>query len=113
MTILDIFLDRVEPDGIVVGTNNSDDIPVGTIFTELATIRVEGEPAARTATELSSTPISLHLMEAVIYRKSVAVVPRGWPAGLRLKGTGLEAIRDALGDKRAAEFVHLRTVGAA
>ena len=113
MTVLDIFLERVEPDGIAVGTNNADDVPVGTLFTQLVKIRVEGKSGATTASELWSVPISLRLVEAVIYRKSVAAVPSGWSAGLRLEGVGMDTIVDAFDSKVAAEFVHLRAADAA
>ena len=109
MTVPDIFLGSVEADGLIVGTNNADDVPVGTTFTRLVKIRVEGDPGAATATELWSKPISLRLVEVLIFRKSVALVPRGWSAGLRLEGVGIEAITDALGGKERREFLHLRT----
>ncbi|WP_242111781.1 hypothetical protein [Luteimonas aquatica] len=112
MTFPDILLDRIEANGIVVGINNADDVPVGTLFTQLVKIRLEGNPGATTATELWSIPINLRLAEAIIYRKSVAVVPRGWGVGLRLEGAGMEAVADALSGKAAPEFVHLRAPGA-
>ncbi|KRG63538.1 hypothetical protein ABB26_11485 [Stenotrophomonas humi] len=113
MTFPDIFLDRIEANGIVVGINNAADIPVGTLFTQLVKVRVEGNPGSTTATELWSIPISLRITDAIIYRKSTAVVPRGWGVGLRLEGAGMEAVTDALNGKAAAEHVHLRAPGAA
>ena len=106
MTVCDIFLDRVESDGIIVGTNNADEIPVGTVFAQLV-IRTGETSSASTI-----TPVSLRLTDAIIYRRSVAAVPRGWSAGLRFEGSGLDAIADALDGKVAGEFVHLRTAGA-
>ena len=113
MAFPDIFIDRIEPNGIVVGTNNADDIPVGTLFTQLVKIRVEGSPGTTARTVLSSIPISLRLVEAIIYRKSVAVVPGGWSVGLRLEGAGIETIADSLSGRTASEFVHLQAPGAA
>ena len=113
MAFPDIFIDRIEPNGIVVGTNNGDDIPVGTLFTQLVRIRVDGSLGTTTRTVLSCIPISLRLMEALIYRKPVAVVPSGWGVGLRLEGAGIETIADWLSGRTASEFVHLQAPGAA
>jgi hypothetical protein len=113
MKNLDIFLDRVESDGIFVATNNADEVPVGTVFTQLVKVRVGGASDAGSATELCSTPVRLRLTGAVILRKSVPAIPRGWSAGLRLEGTGLDTVEDALSGKVAGEFIHLRAADAA
>jgi hypothetical protein len=47
MTCYDVFLGRIEPNGIVVVTNNAGEVPVGAVFTQLAKISVEGEPGCR------------------------------------------------------------------
>jgi hypothetical protein len=111
MAATDIFLDRIEPNGIVVGTNNADDIPLGTVFTQLTKIRVD--QIGGTPTEVWSQTVDLRLVDVVIFRKSVETVPRGWSAGLRLEGMGMEAIADALSGKTKAEFIHLRAASAA
>mgnify|MGYP007097002030 CR=1 FL=1 len=113
MKNLDIFLDRVESDGIFVATNNADEVPVGTVFTQLVKVRVGGASDAGSATELCSTPVRLRLTGAVILRKSVPAIPRGWSAGLRLEGTGLDTVEDALSGKVAGAFIHLRAAHAA
>lgn len=108
MTAIDIFLDRIESNGIIVGTNNAGDIPLDTTFTELVKIHVDLSSGASTSTALWSTSINLRLVDAIIYRKSVQIIPRGWSAGLRLDGWGIEAIAGALKSKRKGEFLHLR-----
>ena len=55
-----------------------------------------------------STRIDLRLVGAVIFRKSVEIVPHGWSAGFRLEGAGIEAIAEALDGKGEAEFIHLQ-----
>ena len=109
----DIFLDRIESRGIVVGTNNADDVPVGTLFTHLVKTRREGSPGSGHFTELWSTPIGLRLTDAIINRKSVPVVPAGWGVGMVLEGVGLELIETAIREKQQGEFIHLRVAGAA
>jgi len=110
---LDIFLDRVESKGIIVGTNNADAVPVGTVFTQLVKTRYEGHPGDSRLVELWSVPVSLRLTDAIIYRESVPVVPSGWGVGLILEGTGLDAVQKAIREKQEREFVHLRGAGAA
>jgi hypothetical protein len=108
---VDVFLDRIEPNGIIAVTNNAEGFQLGIIFSELTKVRVDCStelyPPPRT--ELWSTPINLRLIEAIIYRKPVDIVPSGWSAGLRLEGVGMEAISDALKEKGKYEFVHLRS----
>ena len=110
MKSADIFLDRIERGGIVVATNNADDFDLGTIFTELVRIRVEfgSEFAPRTETELMHTPINLRVVEAIIFRKPVEIIPRGWSVGLRLEGFGMKEISEALEGKGKGEYLHLR-----
>lgn len=110
MKYVDVFLDRIEHNGIIVVTNNAEDFPLGIVFSELTKIRVDysTELSPPPRTELWSTPVNLRLIEAIIYRKAVEIVPRGWSAGLRLAGVGMEAISDALKEKGKHEFVHLR-----
>ena len=106
----DIFLDRIEPDGVVVATNNDKDIQIGTIFSEVVKVRVDlnMESSIRVVTELWSTKVNLRLTDATIFQKHVEVVPRGWSAGIILEGEGLELVLDALKEKDKTEFIHLR-----
>lgn len=110
MRSIDIFLDRIECGGIVVATNNADDFSLGTVFTELVKVLVQSDPKSSLAevTELWSTAISLRVTEAIIFRKPVEIVPRGWSVGLRLEGLGMAEISKALENKGASEFIHLR-----
>lgn len=113
MKSADIFLDRIERGGIVVATNNADDFDLGTIFTELVRIRVEfGSELSppRPETELMYTPINLRVVEAIIFRKPVEIIPRGWSVGLRLEGFGMKEISEALEGKGKGEFIHLRAM---
>jgi hypothetical protein len=110
MVSVGIYLDRIESNGLVVATNNGDAFPIGTIFTELVKVRVEGgtELSLRNTTELWSTGIHILVVEAIIFRKPVELVPRGWGVGLRLEGLGIDEVADALEGKANGEFVHLR-----
>ncbi len=109
MTIYDVFLDRIEKNGIVVATNNAGEVPLGTVFTQLAKVRLEGVPGSSNTTELWSKPIELRLLDVIIYRKSVTSIPKGWSAGLVLEGEGYEELSHALMAKSKNEFVHLRS----
>ena len=109
----DIFLDRIEDRGVIVGTNNADEVPVGTLFTLLVKVRHEGAVGFGRYTELWSSPISLRLTDAIIYRKSVSVIPSGWGVGLVLEGAGRDLVENAIREKRQGEFIHLRVADAA
>lgn len=109
----DIFLDRIEFRGIIVGTNNADEVPVGTLFTQLVKNRYDGAAGLGQLVELWSAPISLRLVDAVVFRKSVPTIPRGWSAGLVLEGTGRYLIEQAIREKQEGEFVHLRVADTA
>jgi hypothetical protein len=113
MTTHDVFLDRIEKNGIVVVTNYAGEVPVGTIFTQLAKVRHEFTSGSSNATELWSKPIKLRLLDVIIYRKSVSSIPKGWSAGLILEGEEHEELSHALIGKSKNEFVHLRSKNAA
>lgn len=110
MKSADIFLHRIERGGIVVATNNADDFDLRTIFTELVRMRVESgsELSPRTETELMYTPINLRVVEAIIFRKPVEIIPRGWSVGLQLEGFGMKEVSEALEGEGKGEFIHLR-----
>ena len=112
MAVFDIFVDRIESNGILVATNNADEVPVGTVFTQLVKVRIQDAQGSSTAIKLWSKPVNLRLIDVAIYRRSVPAMPKGWGAGLRLEGAGLELVTDALIGKIAGEFIHLRTLDA-
>jgi hypothetical protein len=113
MAIYDVFLDRIEKNGIVVATNYAGEVPVGTVFTQIAKVRLEGTPGSSNATELWSKPIKLRLLDVIIYRNSVSSIPKGWSAGLVLEGEEYEELSHALIGKSKNEFVHLRSTNSA
>lgn len=113
MTSHDIFLDHIEPGGIVVATNNADEVPTGTVFSLLVKTRYEGVRGYGQLIELWSAPISLRLNDVFIFRKSVPAIPRGWSAGLVLEGSGIDKVEVAIREKQKGEFIHLRGTNAA
>jgi hypothetical protein len=102
----EIFLDRIEPTGLVVATSNAGDVSVGTAFTKLVKIQLDGNSG--TPTELWSTTVDLRIVEASIFRKAVETVPRGFSAGLRFHGVGMNAVMEALASAEIGHFVCLR-----
>ena len=109
MTVYDVFIDRIEKNGIVVATNNADEVPVGAVFTQLAKIRFEEMSDSNNVTELWSKPISLRLLDVIIYRKSVPSIPKGWSAGLVLEDKEYDEILNTLNGMSKHEIVHLRS----
>lgn len=102
-------IDRIEPDGLIVGRNSYMDIPVGTEFVALAKCRVDGQLPNLTTVDLGVVAaIDLRLIEVQWFRKSVEVIPSGHTAGIRLEGTGLNALEAALASKQEREFIFIR-----
>jgi len=107
---MEFQVDRIEPNGLVVGRNGDADIPVGAIFVSLGKVRVDGDVPDLTSVELGSiTAVDLRLTEVHWFRKTIDAIPRGHTAGLRLDGAGLEAIASALASRREREFLYIRT----
>lgn len=59
-------------------------------------------------TELWSTVIHIRVVEAIIFRKAVELIPRGWDIGLRLEGSGMMKLQMHL---KAKEMESLSTHG--
>lgn len=101
-------VDSILQAGVVVGRNGRGDVPLGTVFTILAKSRLESDRV--TSVDLGPLrSIDLRLMEVQWYRRSIDHIPGGHTAGLRLEGTGMEAIEEALASKQKGESVLLRT----
>lgn len=112
MRMAEIVVDRIERNGIIVGTNNAGEVPLGTLFTQLAKISLGAASMAGQAVAVMSAPVKLRLTDAIIYRKSVAVIPAGWGVGMVLEGEGRKALEDALLDRLSHEHILLRTTEA-
>ena len=106
---MEFQVDRIEPNGLVVGRNGDADIPVGAIFVSLEKVRVDGDAPDLTSVELGITAVDLRLTEVHWFRTTIDAIPRGHSAGLRLDGVGLEAIASALASRREREFLYIRT----
>jgi hypothetical protein len=102
----EIFLDRIEPAGLLVATNNGGDVSVGTSFTKLAKIQLDRNSG--TPTELWSKTVDLRIVEASIFRKAVEIIPHGFSAGLRFHGMGMKAVMEALASREIGHFIYLR-----
>lgn len=101
-------IDCLLQDGVVLGRNGRGDVPLGTVFTTLAKSRLEAD--LTTSVDLGTLGcVDLRLAEVQWYRRSIDHIPGGHTAGLRLEGTGLEAIADALAARQERESIFLRT----
>jgi len=106
---MELLVNAVEPDGLLVGTNCSDDIPVGAVFTAVVKIRWDGNSSELTPVELGPVAsVLLVLKDINWWRRSVDEPPRGHSAGLRFEGEGIAEVREALRTKQAREQVLLR-----
>lgn len=101
-------VDSIFQDGVVIGRNGRGNVPLGTVFTILAKRRLEADRV--TSVELGQLGcIDLRLAEVQWYRRSIDHIPGGHTAGIRLEGTGMEAIAEALASKQNGESILLRT----
>ncbi|MGA7439020.1 MAG: hypothetical protein WBW32_12940 [Luteibacter sp.] len=101
-------VDCILQDGLVLGRNGRGDVPLGTVFTALVKRRLEADLI--TLVELDSPScVDLKLTEVQWYRRSTAFIPGGHTAALRLEGTGLGAMSDALAARQERESILLRT----
>jgi hypothetical protein len=111
MTVADFLVESILNDGLVVGANGNIDVPLGTVFTELALTRVDGTPPELVSVELgavASVRLTVREVENKFFRKPLQVIPRGHTAGLRLDGEGMERVREALRIKQPREYVSMR-----
>ncbi|MDI3382560.1 hypothetical protein ACFPPF_16380 [Xenophilus aerolatus] len=108
MQDIEIFIDRLE-DGLVVGTNNGVDVPVGTVFRVVEKSRADGDtPDPETFDSWTLAQVNLRLSEVLVFRKSIDVMPHGYSAGLRLDGEGFDALCGVFQKKRTTEIAWLR-----
>jgi hypothetical protein len=109
MAPIDVLVNRIEPDGTVVGMNGRSAVPLGTTFTAICKTRVDGAPPDLQSVELGvAARVSLTLSEVIVFRKVLAEIPAGYSAGLRLHGEGLPVLEGLLRSKQSGEYVHLR-----
>jgi hypothetical protein len=100
-------VDCILQDGVVVGRNGRGDVPLGTVFTTLAKSRFEVDRMKSVDLGLLCS-VELRLEEVQWYRRSIDHIPGGHTAGLRLGGTGMEALAEALASKQDRESILLR-----
>jgi hypothetical protein len=106
---VEFLVDHIEPSGLVVGRNGSADVPVGTLFVSIVKTCLDGERPNLSSVELGTVAsIGLRLTEVHWYHRMIDVIPGGHTAGLRLEGSGLEALGNALAQKREREFISIR-----
>lgn len=100
-------IECVVQDGVVLGRNGRNDVPLETVFTTLAKRRLEADLI--TLVDLGPLcHVDLQLMEVQWYRRSIDKIPGGHTAALRLEGTGMDAIAVALASKQERESILLR-----
>jgi hypothetical protein len=100
MLQIELLVNSVQ-DGMFTLTNCTDeDVPLKTTLTTLY-----ARDAHRVGDGWESSPprdvqsVSLTVETAEIFRKKIDCIPRGFSAGVRLSGTGQEAVQKRLADK--------------
>ena len=108
MTTFDFLIDQITDDGLIYGMNGALDIPAGTVFRSARKSRISEQTPSADSVELGEVArMSLRLVEVHWYRKVIDFVPGGHSAGLRVEGSGIEAVRAALEGRLEGEYVHL------
>jgi hypothetical protein len=109
MNNIEFHVDRIESNGLFIGHNGRVNVPLGTVFTAIYKSRVDGEPPDLLTVEIGVIGrILLTLKEVHMWRTTVPEIPFGHSAGLRLEGDGLDALKEALKQKKDREYVHIR-----
>lgn len=107
---MEFQVERLEPNGLVVGRNGDVDVPLGTVFVALEKLRIDGDSPNFTHVGMGGgATIDLRLTEVHWFRRTIDAIPRGHSAGLRLEGRGLEVLADALASRKEREFLIIRT----
>jgi hypothetical protein len=106
---LELMLGPILEDGRFVVTNNSsEDVPIGAVFTCLFSRTakfIDGEFRDRQTSEVTS--VALELKEVESWRQSIACVPYGHNAAVRLLGDGLDALVEQVRGKPEHWYVFL------
>ena len=93
----EFYVHSVDPTGGVIGRNDNADIPLGTMFTVIRKVRVDGDLRSLQSIDLGvAAPIELALKEVEWYRRSLDFVPAGHTARLTVAGSGFEKLISAL-----------------
>lgn len=105
----DFGVDAIDAQGLVVGRNFFDgDLPLGTVFTAVLRRRHRRDDERDENVEWRAVaPVRLVVREVRVFRASIGFIPRGYGAGLRLDGEGIDAVRAMLGDRGEHEGVIL------
>ena len=108
MPSLDFLVDSINSEGLVIGRNGYVDVPIGTIFTSITKSKIEGDLSALESVDLGEVDqVRLILEEVHWYRKVIDFIPGGHSAGLKLQGSGLVELAEALRNVKEREYVHL------
>jgi hypothetical protein len=101
-------VDTADATGLVTGRNDDGDVPVGTTFTAVRKVRLDGEKHPFTRIDLGVVAtVNLCLRGVEWYGRSIDVIPGGHTAGLRLEGEGLETLRAAVLSAEPREYIFL------
>ncbi|MFG6455557.1 hypothetical protein [Roseateles sp. BYS96W] len=102
-------VETILTDGLIIGRNEYQDIPVGTVFTALRKSKLVGEMPNLQPFDLGELAnVNLRLLEVQWYRRHLDFIPRGHTAGLRLSGDGISLLAEALAERGERESVKLQ-----
>ena len=103
-----LFIDSIEPNGLVIGVNVDLDIPVGTTFNAVHRVR-SADPFSNDSDENLGVVanVALTLREVHWFQRSIDAVPRGHNAGLVLAGEGLDSLPGWFSKRGPREFLYL------
>lgn len=107
-TRVEFLVDRLSPEGQLLGRNNEVSIPLGTTFTIIRKTKLGDDPLRCWSTDLETEgTVRLKLIRIEWYRRNIPFLSPGHTAGLTVEGEGLEALARALQDAADHEYISL------
>lgn len=106
---MNFLVDSIDKNGLILGRNDQIDIPLGTVFTKITKLKVQGDIENLETVELGVVgEINLTLIRISWYKKETSYVPGGHTAGLELKGNGHSLLSEVLRKTSENEYVHIQ-----
>lgn len=107
-TRVEFLVDRLSPEGQLLGRNSEVSLPLGTTFTIIRKSKLSDDPLSCWSKELEAKrPVRLTLIKIEWYRRNIPFLPPAHTAGLTVAGEGLDSLARALQDAADREYISI------
>ncbi|MGD0768616.1 MAG: hypothetical protein ABSB42_10550 [Tepidisphaeraceae bacterium] len=95
-----LIIDRVQDDMLVVTNCSNLDVPIGTVLTILWAERVEIAGQGFNRQRIGDVEqVSLAVAGVNLSNREIPEIPKGYSAGIRIRGAGMKAVQNLLREK--------------